>query len=422
MRVELDTAEIPDTFTRFLDLVGDSHWRKRVAQIKSAIKGNPLLREHLIGENEIAFGFNACSDLTQRYGRIPINEMDCRHVYPCMALAAQILSIIDISTSLQARQLVRRVHGALKNPDDMRALQLELAVATHFTRRGHSLAWPETDGTGTMDMVINDLGPSGLEVECKSVSSDKGRKIHRTEALEFWHLLSPKLKTICDRLKIGLSVVLTVEGRLSPTFKNRQQLAQMVLSNLLNGQSITMLPSATLRVSEFDPSLLGVSRTEGTPVLARATIDQITQTENREVMIIGRKSGGAIAFVLQSSDDDTPLPYVFDTLARSASRQLSKNRAGLFLVGFHGIEAESLLSIAEQDSDANQPPTALTRHVSDFLSGQSRDHVIGVGFLSKSGLHPHDAAVLDSGGSTYIFPKKESPFWHEDFTGLFSPP
>lgn len=353
-------------------------------------------------------------------GQIPVYTTNCRPIYPCIAFAAQVLSIIDISTTKQAQQLIRRIHGALKNPDDMRALQLELLAATHFTRRGHSVSWPEMDGTGTMDLVIDGLGPSGLEVECKSISEDKGRKIHKRGAIDFYHLLAPKLNSMGNNLRVGLAGVLTVAGRFPTAFRDRKQLALAVSTNLLSGRPITELQGANLRVSEFEPSLLGVIGSDGVPSITRSTIDQITQTNNREAMIVGRKSGGAIVLVVQSSGDDALLPYVFDTITKSANKQLSKNRAGMFLVGLHGIEAESLLAVAEQDSDPNQPPTALRRHVSNFLSGQNRDHVVGVSFISKSGFQPDDASNVSSDGSAYTFPKKESPFWDDDFAGLFN--
>lgn len=114
------------------------------------------------------------------------------------------------------------------------------------------------------------------------------------------------------------------------------------------------------------------------------------------------------------------LTYTFDTLSRSASRQLSGQRAGMFLVGLDGLEAESLMEVAHQDSTGDQPPTALRVKVSDFLASQGRDHVVGVGFISKGALRPASGGVTDSGGSAYVFPKRESPFWHSDFSGLFA--
>jgi hypothetical protein len=391
-----------------------------VGNIKAEIRGNHLLRDHLTNENAIAIGLALCTDLTQRYGQIPVDAIDCRPIYPCMAFSAQVLSIVDTSSPRQIRLLVRRIHGALNNPDDMRALQLELIAATHFTKRGHSISWPEMDGNGTMDLVVDGLGPSGLEVECKSISEDKGRKIHKREAIEFYHLLAPKLNAIGNNLRVGLAVALTVDGRLPTAFKDRKQMVKTVVENLLAGRAISAIAGGHLAVSEFDLRLLGEIGAEGMPVITRAAIDQITNTKNRQAMVVGRKSGGAVVFVIQSANDDELLPYVFDALARSADRQLSKTRAGLFFVGLHGIEADRLVAVAEQDIDPDQPPTALRQNVSNFLRGQSRDHVVSVAFISRSGMGPDEGGHVASGGSAYVFPKKESPFWHDDFAGLFN--
>ena len=92
-------------------------------------------------------------------------------------------------------QLRRRVHGAFKNPDDMRGLRLELSAATHFARRARKLAWPEMTGEGTFDLLIQDVGPRGLEIECKAISEDKGRRIHKREVLDFYRLLWPHIQS-----------------------------------------------------------------------------------------------------------------------------------------------------------------------------------------------------------------------------------
>ena len=166
-------------------------------------------------------------------------------------------------------------------------------------------------------------------------------------------------------------------------------------------------------------AILGDFQSLERPVISRAAIDQITATQNRESMILGSKKG-AIVFVLQSRQDDTTLQYVFDTISNSAKNQVSKSRPALFLIGFHGIGAEELLEIAKQDNDPIRPPTSLQVAVSDFLANQNRDHVIAVGFLSSSALNPELDGVVKSGGNAYVFSKKESRFWHQDFSGLFS--
>lgn len=420
MQIELHTGDIPLVFERFSDLIGAHNWIKRVDLLKSEIKGNRLLKDYLTQENEMAFSLQASTDLANKFGRIPVRYVDCRPLYSCMAFAAQILSISETLGKVQRAQLVRRVHGAFKNPDDMRGLRLELTVATHFLRRGLDVEWPEMIGGGTMDLVVPDLGPQGLEIECKSISDDKGRKIHRRESLEFCSLVATKLNDLGKNLKVGVVAVLTLDERMPGNFASRKNLAQSVLQNVLSGSSNCRLDGANLRIHEFDPALLGELGNDGIPVVSRARIDSITGTANRQALIVGRKSGGAIVFVLQSAHDDSMLTYTFNTLSRSASKQLSGGRAGLFLVGLEGLEAESLIDLAQQDLTGDRPPTALRMKVSDFLASQSRDHVVGVGFISKGALHPASGDTIDSGGSAYIFPKQESLYWHSDFAGLFS--
>ena len=155
------------------------------------------------------------------------------------------------------------------------------------------------------------------------------------------------------------------------------------------------------------------------PSEVRAAIDEVTETNNRQAMVIGTHAGGALALTVQSGSDDTFMKAVFDTLSDSAKRQLSGVRGGMFLVGFHGIDGEQLLSVAGQDQDAAQSPTALRMAVSRFLASAGRDQVVGVGFLSESALAPVQDGLVESGGTAYYFPKRESPLWSEDFSGLF---
>jgi hypothetical protein len=419
LKVEIQTGEIPDVFVRFKEVIEERYWLKRVASIKEDIRGQPFLRDYLVKENAIALWLSRCSNLVNKYGRIPMREAENRDLYPAISLAAQALSIIDHSSSTQAIKLIQRIRGAFKNPADMQAIQFEIMVATHFVLRGYSVAWPEMEGIGTFDLLVNDLGTSGLEIECKSVSDDKGRKIHRREALEFYQLIKPKLQVFSRNLQTGVAVVLTVEGRLPPLFKQKKVLAKQVVDSFMAAQSMALADGSDIRVTEFDITTLGVTETEGGLVISRDAIDQVTKTKNRESMILGNKNG-AIILVLQSRQDDTMLKCIFDTISESAKNQLSKTKPALFLVGLNSLEAESLLNIANQDKDPSQPPTALQVGVSKFLSNQNRDYVVGVGFLSGGALSSELNGVLKSSGTAYIFTKKESSFWHEDFSGLFS--
>lgn len=420
LQVALNTAEIPEVFSRFRELIDERYWLKRTNVIRAEIRGNRFLKEHLVEENTIAFALASCTDLVRRYRTIPFNGAEIRPLYPAISFAAQVLSIVGLSSREQARRFVRRIQGAFRNPDDMRAIRLEMLAATHFVRRGFAVSWPEMEGAGAFDLLVKDIGRDGLEIECKSISHDKGRKIHRRDALEFFHLLKPQIESAIRNLQSGLAIVLTVPDRLPAGIHEKRELARRVNRGILAAQCASFEDGSELRIAAFDITALSDRDLKGRPVFTRKAINSITETHNREAMIVGGSNGGVIVLVVQSLKDDALLQYVFDMVSQSAKKQVSKTRPAMFLVGLDGIDAEGLLDVAKQDFDPAQPPTQLRKAVSKFLSGSERDHIIGVGFVSSSVLTPRQNGVVESGGTAYQFPRQESSFWHPDFVGLFS--
>ncbi|MFX8137465.1 hypothetical protein ABTL00_19760, partial [Acinetobacter baumannii] len=83
--------------------------------------------------------------------------------------------------------------------------------------RGCSLIWPEfsdqSSGKPSFDLLVEDLGTDGLEIECKSVSNDKGRRIDGETVAELALLVKQQMPFAND-LTQGLAVVVTVPDRL----------------------------------------------------------------------------------------------------------------------------------------------------------------------------------------------------------------
>jgi hypothetical protein len=419
LTVEMRSDEVPEIFVRFGEAVGAEHWVQRVEVIEADIRGNPFLREHLMAENAIAFALFHCNELLARHGRFPPSAMHNPAVFAALSLVAQLMSIIKVSSPNQAHRLIRRIHGAFKKPDDMRAIQLELAAATHFVLRGHSICWPEMENLGTFDLLINGIGNNGLEIECKSISDDKGRKVHKREALEFHQLISQRFTDLGRCLHSGLSVVLTVPKRLPSSIAEKRELADRIISSVMSAKSNTFEDGVDITIKDFDSKLLDDLDSDGNPIITNPLIDKITATQNCHAMIVGRKLGGAMILVLRSADGDTYLGNIFNTISDSAKRQITKTRPAIFMAGL-SLAQDQLVEVAQQDMDPQQQPTALRVAASDFLSSRDRDYVVGVGFLSQTSVG-EAASGLAAGGSAYYFPKREGPFWHQDFSGLFAP-
>lgn len=421
-KTEMNTRDIPGLYRRFEKEVGATHWRNRVAQCKAEIKGNQFLANYLRGENSIAFQLEHLGALIEQHGQaIPIRVIENPAIYPAVTFAAQVVSLMDASSRHDADRLVRRVHGAFRNPDDMRGLCLELQAATHFIHLGMQISWPETSGIGTFDLLVEGIGLNGLEVECKSVSTEKGRRIHTREAIEFHSILMPQVAPITASLASGLSVVLTLPGRLPKALGERTALALEVARAIYSGVRDVSMPSGPcIRIRHFDAIALNDEYKRGDRRAFRRILDEFSGTRNRESMVMGSLAGGALVFTIQSARDDDWKKATFDTLSDAAKRQLTGTRAGLLLASLDGLDSEQLRSIGLQDRALGSTPSKLQGGVDSFLSSTRRDHVVGVGFVSRSGVVSERDGIIRTGGAAYYFRKKQSPFWSDDFKGLYS--
>ncbi|SEI14728.1 hypothetical protein [Paraburkholderia hospita] len=425
IETQVDLSGASRIFQEFCAVIEDKHWRKRTKQLIEHSKRNEFLRAHYAYEYAIAFQMEACNRLVEKYGTFPPGAIEAQGLMPAVAFMRQVLSLLDGLQPEKQRAFIGRIRGAFRNPDDMRALLMEFRVATHFTLRGNRVRWPELEATdaklqdATFDLFVEDLGDDGVEVECKSASHDKGRSIHRATAFAFYERLTKELGDFARRLKTGLAVVVTVPDAIPGAPNEQADLAKRVHRQLIVGQSEAFDDGVQIGITEFEVSRLRDIELQTDSEDARAIVDELTATRNRSVLVIGRRNVGALLLVLQSSKDDELLSAVFDTAKKAARSQLSGTRPGLLLLGFEGLEAEQLASLAQQDGDSTQAPTAARIAVSQFLSGEGREHVVGVGFLSRSRLRPIGSGHFDSGGRTYYFENDTSSLWLPAFKGLF---
>ena len=414
---EMTTAEVPGVYRRLASAIGAEHWQGAVARQEEAIRSNQFLGNYLRSEYAIAYQLEGLRRLVARFGKVPHDACSDANNFPSLAFAAQVLGVLERSTAKQAKAFVKRVRTAFIRSEELHGLRLELQAATHFVRRGQRVAWHRGKSGGSFDLLIEDLGPTGLEVECKSISENKGRRVHRRDALEFWGELWGDVADIANNLRSGLAVVLTVPYRLPADAGERVALAREVVARIVAGNGATLGGGAEVRIESFDTAKIKAAKDVGREELRKA-IDAATGTANREVAVYGTPAGGMLAFAMQSAVEDDVLDQVFATLDDSAARQFTCKRGALFWVALQGIDADQLLSLHEQDSDPGEQPTELRRKVSSFLNG-APDYIVGVVFSSRSAMLPTFDGTTDSGVKSNFFLKMESPLWHAGFRDLF---
>lgn len=419
---ELQTQHIPYFYRQFDAMLGAKHWLGRVRQCEDALRGNRFL-EYLRDENSIAYGLRNIHELVAKYPReVPPHLLDDEALYPAASFAAQVVSLHDNFSADEKRKLVRRIYGGFKKPDDLRGLRLEISASTHFVTRGFQVEWAETIGAGRFDLLVTRDDGFALEVECKSISTNKGCRVHEQEVCEFLGILHPELKSVIGTVERGLAVVITVPDRLPSSYTERRELARNLKRHVLAGKSGATADGTSVRLIDYDFAALGPEPYRRSPHDLRGALDQVTGTQNRAAVILGTKRGGQAAIVIQSAKDDTFMHTTFATLRRAANEQLTGARAGMLWVSFENISAHELTKLSEDDSTPGRTPSALVVEVSEFLRSSSRPHLVGVGFTSGTELtRPGGggSSPVSMSGAAYWFARRESPRWDDSFSGLF---
>ena len=91
--------------------------------------------------------------------------------------------------------------------------------------------------------------------------------------------------------------VLTLQGRLPARHAQRVDLVRGFARAILAGKSTALSDGSGVRISAFDPAVLGDIPNGVQPSEARATIDQASDTRNRQTMVVGTHAGGVLALV-----------------------------------------------------------------------------------------------------------------------------
>jgi hypothetical protein len=210
----------------FIDLVMSDRWVKRIRQLVDEAKRSPfaakIVEDYHWLELELA---------QQQF--ILDNEGDLRpqligpDTAAALMFAANAVEVYRGLPSTGRKALNGRLRDALNT--NFAGLFLELDVAHTLLQADYEVSFPDFEGAEQFDLSFR-RGSSEMALECKSISVDAGRKIHRRN---FYRFMISLQDVIVERAHSDQCIVIaTLEDRLPTDDMGQKELRDAVLAAL----------------------------------------------------------------------------------------------------------------------------------------------------------------------------------------------
>lgn len=409
--------EIPVAMIRTCSFVGWKLWEKRVVSLAELADKNPFIRNYIIEKYgcEIAL-FEAWEHY--HYTGLPLWPPKTIEQYRFYSFISMFSKLHYRLNDVGKKRLVGMARHGLKNENGLEEMAFELLVLNNLMVRGFDITCNDLEDRkdgGTFDFLATKDGAE-LEVECKYVSADIGRQIHRRRIYQLGDKLLSTMQSFLDTNSGGTLVKITIPRKLSGSIEQHSLIADAVNKTLegvdeiefQDGYNVTMEPFV------FQDDMFDAQRSEGEVVNdLRVQMENEHGIDNKNMLLLIRPDHGAIVVTVQSTKKDHVLDAISRQLKGSAKDQFSGDRPGALFVYLADLSEDQLVNLAKAQSDE---PTGI--QVMSNLLIEKRPALHTVAFLSPGALaefqinedDSHGRSITES-GSGYHFTNPDHPMF-----------
>ncbi len=321
---------------RFLDLVGQDRWHKRVNQFDLEQRSSPYLWKIVSDYHWVEMAISHQTDVLEKDGRLQADLIDPMTL-AALHFASAVVEIHSKLPEAARRRLEGRLRDGLKAESGFAALYLEVDLALRLMRDGYDIRFPDLEGAANYDIEFSRDDFVG-EVECKSLSVDAGRRVHRKDFYRFINSLAPALEAhaALERQEV---LVITLKDRLSRNVSSQAELRRAA-AFMLGSNAPASISRASFRIDRRPyRECLGSA-----PLDDRHTLYQLCeQTFRPSPHVAGSltETGGCFVVVRSEREDDTSEPWL--EAMRKAATQFSGKRPSFVAVQFQDLAAPDLM-------------------------------------------------------------------------------
>jgi hypothetical protein len=353
--------DIEDAYPRFIGLVGLSNWNRRLQRIEKWRLQDPLYQAFLVERYGPELAFEEIQAFSRSRGRLPFPPTPIHHNRLCN-LALTVTRVYEHLSGAARARLIGYVRTCLTLEYGLGPVIFEMQVIAHLMRQGFDVVLNDLENGGGFDFLAT-RGGSEIEIECKHISADVGRQIHKRKLLDLGTRLRPAVEAqlAIDGEMILLDAVLP--GRLVSTTREQDAIIDAVTACITQNAAVER-PKCAVNISRHP-----IDRSH--PILsstADRTLDELiavfgplADLNHRSVFFIIRPGRGICAIQIRSSRRDLVISRIIEHLKDDAERQFTKNRPALLCAHFADLTAEQLQGLNALPREQNLLNHAVTQ-------------------------------------------------------------
>lgn len=373
---------LPHFLTEMTAIVGWRTWEERVKGLERQLNSNPLLPFYIAERHRLEFQFVRLRKQTQIRQRIRVTP----DLYAlCAFVGIGVRLYQNLTPAAQKRFCGRLRDGLQDNERGLLDLEHELATVGVLLLQGFDVTPVDLENGGGFDFLAR-RGSVELEVECKLMSGDLGRRVHLRDAVLLGGLLAPVVQKYSRRAKGGKLVTVTFKGRLTKTRTLHEAVRTCVERLLVTGETVND-PGGRFHctVDSFDIASSPFDRDLDISTMGHLTQSFIAERYGKpNAMLLPHYSPGVYATVvlLESEQADRVELGIYRQLKSSAEAQFSRSRPGVLVARLSDMTPHQLFDIATT-ARSSEKPTVLQGIAGRLFRNPARRHIHTVAFLSS---------------------------------------
>ena len=316
----LGTHEIPAIAEWFMANFQSKILRKRKS-LNARIEKNKFLKNLDLIKNDIDYQLQrAVTYQFRRANSSAIKELGS--AFEFMAISKRIFDRLEDEE--ERKRFINRIAGSIQDQHGVRPLNFEFGMYVHFLRRSLPTEFCEITQSGRFDFLINVDGLA-IEVECKSISPEKGLKIKIQDTDLLANEISLINRSYFSKLYAHCFLV-TLDKRLLGTYSEAKIFSELLLQCLHNGEAVGAGMQVNYAKTPMTmPNVFMPDESRGLNLI-RAAFDI-----EADLILMHQAGGREFIFAFRSNERPDIASSIYETISE-ASEQFTGTRPAMIAI------------------------------------------------------------------------------------------